>query len=144
MGFKLGLEAVIQYSVGGIDAANWLTMDDVRDVTLNMEKSEADVTTRGNNRWRAIVAALKEATIEFDSVWDTENVGFAAFRDSWLNDTILGIRVLDTDASGGEGLQADCMVFNFSRNEPLEEVITASISLKPTFSETAPSWHTVP
>jgi len=77
MGFKLGLEAVIQYSVGGIDAGNWLTMDDVRDVTLNMEKSEADVTTRGNNRWRALVAALKEATIEFDSVWDTENAGFA-------------------------------------------------------------------
>jgi hypothetical protein len=40
-------------------------------VTLNLEAGEAEVTTRANSGWRATVATLKEASVEFEMVWDT-------------------------------------------------------------------------
>jgi hypothetical protein len=34
------------------------------------------------------------------------------------------------------------MITNFSRNEPLEEAITASVTVKPTYSAHPPEWMT--
>lgn len=36
------------------------------------------------------------------------------------------------------------MVTSFSRNEPLEEAITVSVTVKPTYSVTPPAWVVVP
>ena len=47
MAYKLGMDAVIKYGVAGSTASTALT--NVRNVTLNLEKGEADVTTRANN-----------------------------------------------------------------------------------------------
>jgi len=139
MGFKLGMEATLNYKVGGQAAGGaWLELTNVRDVTLNLEAGEADVTTRANAGWRATVATLKEASVEFEMVWDTADAGFDAIRDAFLNNTIIGLQVLDADA--GEGLQADFMVTAFSRGEPLEESITVSVTVKVTYSATPPSW----
>ena len=49
-------------------------------MTLSLEAGEADVTTRGNDGWRAIVATLKEASVEFEMVWDTGDAGFDEAR----------------------------------------------------------------
>ena len=34
-------------------------------------------------------------------------------------------------------------ITNFSRNEPLEEAITVSVTAKPTYATNPPSWMTV-
>jgi hypothetical protein len=34
-------------------------------------------------------------------------------------------------------------IINFTRSEPLEEAIKVSVTAKPTYSTTAPSWMTV-
>ena len=71
MAIKLGMEATLNYKVGGQDGAgSWLELTNTKDVTLSLEAGEADVTTRGNDGWRAIVATLKEASVEFEMVWD--------------------------------------------------------------------------
>ena len=44
---------------------------------------------------------------------------------------------------GVQGLRATMAVTNFSRNEPLEEAITVSVTVKPTYAENAPEWMTV-
>ena len=71
-------------------------------------------------------------------VWDTDDAGFTAIKDSFFDDTIIGLQVLDTD--GGEGLQADFMITNFSRAEALEDVMKVSVTAKVTYSDTPPSW----
>lgn len=113
------------------------------DVTLHLE---ADVTTRGNAGWRATVATLKDASVEFEMVWNAGDLDFVAVRDAFLNRTAIELAVLDgpVTASGSQGLRALCMVTNFSRNEPLEEAITVSVTVKPTFSANPPSWLVVP
>lgn len=139
MAIKLGMEAVLLYKTGGQDGAgSWTPMSNVRDVTLSLEAGEADVTTRANAGWRATVATLKEASVEWEMVWDTADAGFTAIKNAFFNNELIGLQILDE--TDGQGLQADFSITNFSRNEALEEAITVSVTAKVTYSETAPSW----
>lgn len=138
---KLGMDAKLYYKVGGQDGAgSWLELTNTKDVTLSLEAGEADVTTRANNGWRATVATVKDATVEWEMVWDTGDAGFGAIKDAFLTNDVIGLQVLDDATGTGEGLQADFMITNFSRNEALEEAITVSVSAKVTYSATAPTW----
>ena len=142
MAIRLGMEAVLNYKAGGQDGGGaWTELANVRDVTLSLEAGEADVTTRANSGWRAVVATLKEASVEFEMVWDTADAGFGAVKDAYLNNAPIGMQILDGSSSGaGEGLQADFMITSFSRSESLEEAITVSVTAKVTYSDTPPSW----
>jgi len=136
---KLGMEATLNYMVGGQDAGgSWVELANTKDVTLSLEAGEADVTTRANDGWRAIVATLKEASVEFEMVWDTADAGFSAIKDAYLANDIIGFQILDGDS--GEGLQGDFMITSFSRSEALEEAIMVSVTAKITYSATPPSW----
>ena len=144
--FILGKDAKIYQGTAGGALGTLTEMSNVKDVTLNLEAGEADVTTRGNAGWRATVATLKDGSIEFMMVWDTEDDDFTALRDAFLNHTSIEFAVMDGDieTAGSQGLRAACAVTNFSRNEPLEEAITVSVTVKPTYSENPPEWMTVP
>jgi hypothetical protein len=136
MAIKLGMNCKAYYGVAGATATN--LMPNVTDVTLNLEKGEADVTTRGNSGWRATVGTLKEGSAEFEMIWDTAEAGFAAIKDAYFNDTAIALAFLD--GVSGEGLDADFTVTNFTRTEPLEEAVKASVTVKPTYSTRAPEW----
>jgi hypothetical protein len=146
MAVKLGLDARLYRNTGTYAAPIWNEIKNVKDVTLNLEAGEADVTTRGNAGWRATVATLKDGSIEFEMVWDTADDDFAAIRDAFLNRGAIEFAVMDGDitVAGSQGLRATCMVTSFSRNEALEEAITVSVTVKPTYSVTPPSWIVVP
>jgi len=142
MAVKLGMNGKLYRNTGTYEAPTWTEITNVKDLTLNLEKGEADVTTRANDGWRANQPTLKEASIEFDMVWDTEDAGFAAVQDAFFNDTTLEVAVMDGDIeeAGTEGLRATVGVSTFSRGEPLEEAMTVSVTLKPAYSTHAPEW----
>ena len=87
MSVKLGLDAKLYYCVAGIGGTpTWTELSNVKNVTLNLQKGEADVTTRANNGWKATAGTLKEGSIEFEMVWDTSDTGFTrqkAVRFAW-------------------------------------------------------------
>ena len=145
MSVRLGLDAKLYRNTGSGGTPTWEEMTNVRDLTLNIEASEADVTTRGNAGWRATLAALKDGSIEFEMVWDTQDAGFTAIRQAFFGNTGIEFAVMDGDITvvGSQGLRALMAITNFSRSEPLEEAITVSVTAKPTYSETPPSWMTV-
>jgi TP901-1 family phage major tail protein len=134
--YKLGLEGKLYYGDAGAMASNELK--NAKDVTLNLEASEADVTTRANNGWRATVAALKDASIEWEMVWNSDDAGFAAIKNAYLNGTAIALAILD--GADGEGLDADFAITSFSRSENLEDAMTVSVTAKPTYSTRAPAW----
>ena len=142
MSIKLGLNAKLYRNTGDYPTPVWAEMPNVKDLTLNLETGSADVTTRGNGGWRATLATLKEGTVEFESVWDADDEGFAALRQAYFSNGTVEVAVMDGDitVAGTEGLRAMMSVTNFSRNEPLEEAITASISLKPAYAVNPPEW----
>lgn len=137
MGAKFGMNAKLYYGASGATASNELS--NCKDVTLDLETGEADVTVRANEGWRATAATLKDASIEFEMIVDSEDAGYSFLADAFFSNTPIAILCLD--AENGEGLDADVMITRFSRNEPLEEAITVSVTLKPTYSGRAPAWQ---
>ena len=136
MAVKLGMKAVLRYGAAGSTAQS--VLGNVRNVTLSLETGEADVTTRANQGWRATAATLKDGSVEFEMVWDTDDPGFYAIRNAWFSSEPIALAILDVP--NGQGLDADFVVTSFSRSEPLEEAITASVTAKPTYSTRAPAW----
>lgn len=81
MAYKLGLDAELFFGAAGSRASTAMT--NVKDVTLSLETGEADITTRAAEGWRATAATLREATVEFEMVWDTDDAGFDAIKTSF-------------------------------------------------------------
>lgn len=145
MSVKLGLDARLYFCVAGIGGTpTWTELTNVKNVTLNLQKGEADVTTRANNGWRATAGTLKEGSIEFEMVWDTVDAGFTAIQNAYFNNTLIGIAAMDgaIATAGSQGLWADCAIMDFSREEPLEDALSVKVTAKPTYSVNAPIWKT--
>ena len=136
MSTKKGTDAVLYYGAAGSRATNLL--ENVRDVTLNLDKSEVDVTTRAGSGWKQTIGGLKDASIEFDMIWDDEDAGFTALQAAFFNDTAVALLCLDQ--INGKGLDADFAITKFSRSEALDDALKVSVTAKPTRSSRAPSW----
>jgi hypothetical protein len=142
----LGSEAKLYYCAAGIGGTpTWTLLSNVKNANLDLKSGEADVTTRANNGWKATIATLREATVDFEMVWDTADTGFGAIRDAWLDGTLIGLACMSGDitVAGSEGLVADCMILSFSRDEPLDEAMTVKVTAKPGYSTNAPQWKEV-
>ena len=128
--YLLGMNCKLYYGTAGSAAST--EMSNVKDVTVTLEAGEADVTTRGNQGWRATAATLRECTIEFEMLWLPGDDGFEAIRDAYLNGTKVSLAALTGAKSdpGSEGPQGDFTITSFSRKEPLEEGVTVSVTAK--------------
>ena len=135
MAIVLGLNAKLFRGEAGTTAGE--EVKNIKDVTLNLESGEADVTTRANDGWRASVATLKEASLEFSILYDTEDPDYNAFANAYFKNTPLSLFVSD---GAGTGLDADFSITSFSVEQPLEEALSVSVTAKPTASTRAPEW----
>jgi len=122
----LGMNAQLFYGTSGTRALNEMT--NVREVTITMSAGEADVTTRANNGWRATQATLREATVEFEMMWLEDDAGFIAIKNAFLASGQIALLALSGD--GGEGIDGDFSITNFTRSEPLEEAQSVSVTAK--------------
>lgn len=142
MAVKLGMNCAMYYGVAGSTAST--LVENVKDVTLNLTKGEADVTTRGNAGWKATLGTLRDGSVDFDIVWDSEDPFFAALFAAWVSTTPVAVALLvldDTIANAGQGLDADFSVINLTRTENLADAVMATVSVKPTYSTRAPAWY---
>lgn len=135
MAVVLGLNAKLFRDAAGTQAKT--EMKNVKDLTLNLETGEADVTTRATDGWKASIATLKDASLEFGMIYDTEDADLDAIQAAFLSNTALSFFITD---GNGSGLDADFSITNFSIEQPLEEAMTVSVTAKPTASTRAPQW----
>ena len=133
----ISLECEVRFGAAGSTPTDPLTI--VRDVTLNIEKAEADVSSRGS-AWAAVRGSLKKASIDLQILADRDDAGYQALRDAFFGNEPIALYFVD-DADGGEGLDADFEVMGWNRGEPLEGSPTIDVSVKPTRSTRIPSWH---
>jgi hypothetical protein len=144
MAVRLGLQCKAYLKRGS--PATWQEVGNIRNVSLSLEKGEADITTRSANGWKLTIGTLKEGSIETEMVWDTDDLNFVAIKDAFFNDAPVEMAFLDgPNAAPSQGLLARFSVTNLSRDENLEEAVLAKITLKPTYDATlAPGWVTAP
>jgi len=130
--YVLGMNAGLYFAADGVRDPSLMTrVDNVQDVTLNLEAGEADITTRGNNGWRAQVATLRECNADFMMLWKPGDAAFDAIQTAFMESTTMAFAILDQlyTVSGAQGMVADFSITNFSRNEPLEEAETVDVTL---------------
>lgn len=143
MGAVLGLSGKLYRNTGTYNSPTWLEIENVKDLNLSLTKGKADVTSRASNGWRQNKATLKEAVVEFQMVWNTDDADFTAIQEAWMLDTPIEFLVLDGpyDTPGSQGLRATMDVFEFSRDESLEEAMMASVTIEPTYEpDHPPEW----
>ena len=130
--FILGKDAKIYQGAAGGALGTLTEMSNVKDVTLNLEAGEADITTRANSGWRATAPTLRECTCEFEMVWKPGDSGFDAIKAAFLGGTAIELAVLDQarETVGAQGPKGSFSITSFSRNEALEEAITVSVTAK--------------
>jgi predicted secreted protein len=99
-----------------------------KDVTVNLEGSEVDVTPRGAT-WKQTQLALKEATIEAEihAIDDADTVSAIG---SILSAYSGGSTISVSAAAGGHTVSGEFYVTKVSRKEPLEDVVSYSVTFK--------------
>lgn len=146
--YVLGFESKLYRNTATYESPTWVEVDNIRDNSLTLEAGEADLTTRANGGWEAVVAALRKGAVEFEMVWDKGDANFQAFRTAFFarGGGAIDVMILDGDRETAdvEGLRATMCVLKFTRNEELAEGVKASVSMKPTYSAHKPEWVTMP
>jgi hypothetical protein len=146
MPLTFGYQAKLYRNTGTYGTPAWNEVPNVRDVTMSLTVEEDDVTTRGGNGWKQNAATLKDASVDFEMIYDKTDPDFTAFKDAFLNSTAIDVAVMDGDitVTGNQGLRAEMMVTKFDRMENLTQALKVSVTIKPTYSSNAPTWYTVP
>lgn len=135
MSIVLGLNAKLFRGEAGQTADTEVV--NVKDVSLSLESGEADITTRKTKGWRAYAATLKEASVEFEINYDTDDADFGAFQNAYLNNKPIALFITD---GAGNGLDADFVISNFSWDQPLEDALKVSVTAKPTCDKRSPAF----
>ena len=146
MAARFSLNAKLYRNTGSYGSPVWSLINNVKDLTMTIDKRASDVTTRGANGWGLFAAVLKDASIEFsmlDKVAPDSDLN--AIRDAFLNDTQIEFAIMDDliVTSGAQGLRATCEVFTFSRNEKIADTVSYDIKIQPADSANAPSWLSI-
>jgi len=162
MGFILGFEANLMINLYapqiGTARAAWpasglpqtsqpadiAEFGNVRNVRQNFEIGKADVTTRDGNGWRQFAPTIANGGLEFETIWDPDDpLTTALLVDVAIARVSVWAIALDKTTTGGQGLWADYVVTDFSRNEDLEEALVLNITMEPARGTVSPGWETV-
>lgn len=145
MAAVLSENAKLYRNSGSYGTPTWDLINNVKDLTLNLDKDEVDITTRGSGGFKEFIDGMIDASIDFGMVWDTADTDFTAIRTAFFAKTAIEFLILDglQATSGSQGLRVTCMIKSFTRNENLGEALMVDVTLRPVKNaNAAPTWYT--
>lgn len=127
----LGMDCKAYRNTGTTESPTWDLIECIKDLTINLDHSTADVTTRGSGGWRMMAAVLKEAGVDAGLLYDTADTDFQALMDAWVAKTKIHMSFMDGPIAtvGSQGLRGMFQVQSFPREEPLEDAVTVAAKL---------------
>lgn len=125
--------------IGGAPS-NLDAVDSVKNVSYNLTKGRADVSTRGNLGWVAKLGALKDGSFTIEAVWDTADADLVALVSAWVTNANVALALLDGDkaTAGTMGIWADFQVMDLNKGEQLVEGQMMTITVEPGYSAVPP------
>lgn len=143
MAAKVGIDCKLYYNTATYGSPTWTELTTVGDVTLNLTKAQARLSSRANT-FEAYKGAMKDITLSFDMIWDSANTGQTALQASFFSGTVKDFLVLDGSSAtaGSKGVRFDGEVMEFTRGEPLNDGVKLSVTVKPAYSSNAPVDYT--
>lgn len=129
MQLKLGFESKLYIGAAGSTPST--EAKNVKDLTLNLESAEVDVSSRQSGKFKIYLSGLIDAGLEFKMNVDPDDATQTTIRTAWLARTAIAAKV---DLGDGKAFDSDWIVTNFNNEQPLEEAIAYSVTLKPTMT----------
>ena len=114
-------------------------IDNVRDVTLNLTSVEADTTSRASITYKSSKVILLDASLSFEMLDEESDAHLDAIQTAFFSKGAIGL--FPTDHVLGQGLDANWNITSFTRNEPLEGVISYNVEAKPNNELKEPIWR---
>lgn len=127
MAGRIGLDMRLFRNTATPESPAWNEVTNCRDLTLNTERGEADLSTRGSGGWRIRKSTLANAEINFQLVYDPDDEDYTAFESAFFDKSTIQVAACDDQ---GNGLSIVGEVFNFSRNEGLEDAVTVDVTIR--------------
>lgn len=156
MAHKLAENAKLYRNTGTHAAPTWNEIPNVKDLTLNLDKDETDVTTRASGGFKEFVDGMIDASVEFSMLYDPADQDFTAIEDAFFAKTPIEFAVMDgiitgAGSTGNQGLRAFMMIKSFTRNENLGEALMVDVTIRPCKNaggasgvHVPPAWYVVP
>ena len=103
----------------------------VRDVTLSLNGTVIDVTSRNDYGWAKNIQGLRSWSANVTLVDDPSDAAYIVLKNAFLNGTVLGFAILSalTGSSSAYGLQGNAVVTSFERAEPMDGAQMMSMTL---------------
>lgn len=130
---KVGIEKKLFYGAAGSKAAT--EMKKVRDVNVEDNMGEADVTTREAEGWGMTEATLREHQVAWEMIANANDEEFNTFLTHFLDGSAFA---LYTEEGAGKGYDADYVLVEFGEDQALEEGVTVKMVAVPTLVTRAP------
>lgn len=108
-----------------------------RDVELQLSATEVDKTSRASGGWKGKRAGLREWGATFDMIYDKADPAWIALKNAFLGGTSMAFSFLDGPKTGGSGINGRGFVTEFTRGEPLDDVVTTKVTI---VGDGAPTW----
>lgn len=141
MAIKVGYEMKTYRDV----SSTWTLMTNITNVELSMQRDRADVTTRAASGWKAEKPTLATMEVTFDMMYDPTDSDFAAFQTAFLSNTDIDMAFADgaIATTGTKYISGTFGIAEFSRNEPLAEGVTYSVTMVASDPTNPPTLTTV-
>jgi hypothetical protein len=116
--------------IRGIDCALTIgssSFTGVKEVTLTAERNEADVTTRASGGIATSAVTTKKFQIDIVAPYDTSQAAITTLESNFNTGSSVAVGMTNSNIT----LSANFGVFKFERSEPIDGVVSVSITLKP-------------
>ena len=120
----------------------------VVEVTRNATVSEADSSDRCGNGFRSSIQTLRELSLDATMIKKKNSDGTLAggldiIQDAYFNGDIISVVMLDDahTVDGADGVCFNCQLFDLTEEQPLEDVIKLSVTLKNTGASVNPAYR---
>ena len=143
-GLRAGLSAKLYRNTATWGTPTWSEITPVKDLTLNLEMSVAEVKAR-LSAFVQNLTCLKSISVDFNMINDTSIANHGTLRDAFFAGTLVGFAVAD-DAiatSGTEHFRFEGYVTKWNVTQNLEEAMMVDATLVPAYSSNVPLWTDV-
>lgn len=108
-----------------------------KDVKVTVDIDTIDATDRSNGGWKDNLAGLKDATLSFHLVYDSEDTNYPAIKSAAMSSTPYAFKA---DNGNGGGLDADWTIKKFEESQENSEAIGADVECIPYTNTRTPTW----
>ena len=99
---------------------------------LELSAGKIDASTRGSD-WRMSIPGLKEGSAPLTLLYMSGHPKYDQLMDAFDTGDPVAVAFVD---NRGAGIIMDAIITNFTINRPLEDAVTCSVTLDPTFHST--------